>query len=59
MKRHRPPICWLYRWRIVKHYILYLITKDIIHWWEVEHYYYSRIHTGIKVRKRKQSGNIR
>ncbi len=30
------------QYRIVKHWILFLITKDIAHAYEVEHYYYMK-----------------
>jgi hypothetical protein len=28
--------------RILKHSLQYLITDNIIYWWEVQHYYYMK-----------------
>ena len=41
-------MCWLYRYRFLKHWILYMYTKDIIHIYECEHYYHSKIYTNYK-----------
>lgn len=54
-------MCWLYRYRFYKHWILYAITKDIIHIYECEHYFHSKVYMDIlnkryeKQKKRKNS----
>jgi hypothetical protein len=40
--KKKESISWLYKWRLLKHAMLWLITMDIDHAYEAEHYFYSK-----------------